>query len=276
MSRLNKLPGIDTDENTTRRNVLIGGGYTILGLGTIGALSGSEEEPEEGDLGGGDDDSEPTGDDGDDSTSSGDDGDDTEPTGDDGSDDEPEPAEPTEPEYGTVSSHEFSGSGDGVESGVDVGDGLVVVDATHDGESNFVIELVGSDRDYLFVNEIGSYSGTIADIIPYDGYAVDVQADGDWSIEVTEPTVERGYDLPVDESGSGPAVIGPYEFDGVQTLTATHDGESNFIVEVFPEMGNSSLVINEIGQYDGSQAVRFDEPGWIGVQADGGWTIEVE
>ena len=289
MGRINKLPGIDTEKNTTRRNVLIGGGYAFVGLAAVGTLVDPEDEEAEDENGDGadDDDTEPSGNgqetapEEDDDTDVGgeDDGagdqDETDQDEDDQdeADDEDEPAEPS---YGTSDTYSFSGRGADVEPGLDLDGGLVVVEASHDGSSNFTVHLVGPDRDHLFVNEIGRYDGETADDLEFGEYALDVEADGSWEVEVRTPWVERGYDLPVDESGTGATLLGPYEFEGVQTLTATHDGSSNFIVQVLPEIGWGELVVNEIGSYDGSSTVRFDEPGWIAVEADGDWTIEVQ
>lgn len=45
-----RFPGIDK-ENTSRRNVLVGAGYTILGLGVLGAIAEPEESTESSDPG---------------------------------------------------------------------------------------------------------------------------------------------------------------------------------------------------------------------------------
>jgi hypothetical protein len=181
-----------------------------------------------------------------------------------------------EPDYGTLDTFEFSGSGDSVESGIELEEGLIVIEATHDGSSNFAIHLIDDDRDHLFVNEIGAYAGTSADSLDYNEYDLGVTADGDWEIEIRQPIVNRGYDLPIEESGEGDSLIGPYEFDGTYTLSADHDGESNFAIHIYPELGRPELVTNEIGAYEGESSVRFDEPGWIAVTADGAWSVSVE
>ena len=272
MSRLNKLPGIDTEGQTTRRNVLVGGGYAFLGMAGLGAILGDPDD-DEGDngaeataAGDGDDDG---GDDGSSNDAGGD------ANGDDTGDDDGE-TDPAEPDYGILDEWTFSGSGDAVESGLDIEDGLVVVEASHDGESNFQVELVGPERDHLFVNEIGPYEGATADSLDFGEYDVDVTADGSWELTVQLPHVNRGYDLPVTDDGDTPVVIGPYEFDGSHTMKASHEGESNFIIEVYPEMGRHELVVNEIGEYEGESTFRMDEPAWIAIEADGNWRIEVE
>jgi hypothetical protein len=181
-----------------------------------------------------------------------------------------------EPDYGNLQTHEFSGSGDSVESNIELEEGLIVIDATHDGSRNFIVHLIDQERDHLFVNEIGEYEGETADNLSYGEYDLSVDADGEWGIEIRQPYVNRGYNLPVEESGDGPTVIGPYEFDGIHTLTAEHDGESNFIIHIRPEVGHPELVVNDIGEYEGESSVRFSESGWIAIQADGDWSVSVE
>jgi uncharacterized protein with GYD domain len=58
-----------------------------------------------------------------------------------------------------------------------------------------------------------------------------------------------------------------------------HQGESNFIVELLDDEGvEVSTLMNEIGQYDASQAVQIPEDGTylLNVDADGAWTIRVQ
>ena len=58
-----------------------------------------------------------------------------------------------------------------------------------------------------------------------------------------------------------------------------HQGESNFIVDLLDDEGAEvGYLINEIGQYDASQAVQIPEDGTylLNVEADGSWTIRVQ
>lgn len=63
-----------------------------------------------------------------------------------------------------------------------------VLKATHRGESNFVVKLLGYGNitgRSLLVNEIGSYSGEVLvdDELPVGYYLVAVTADGDWTLK---------------------------------------------------------------------------------------------
>ena len=64
-----------------------------------------------------------------------------------------------------------------------------VVDATHRGQANFVVYLIGLgdvSGEQLVVNEIGNYSGqTLVDSMPEGTYLLEVMADGTWSVKFT-------------------------------------------------------------------------------------------
>ena len=64
-----------------------------------------------------------------------------------------------------------------------------VVSATHRGQSNFIVRLIGigsvSGIEYVF-NEIGNYRGqTLIDTMPRGNYLLAVEADGYWTIRFT-------------------------------------------------------------------------------------------
>ena len=238
--------------------------------GTMASVAGCVDDVEEDDVQETDDVDEA-----DDTEEAVDEADDVDEVADDDADETDDDVEAEEPEYGTFETYEFSGQGDTVESGVFVTN-LVEVRAEHDGQSNFIVHLVDDDRSHLFVNEIGQYDGTVAEIMDADEYLLDVEADGNWSVEIAELWADRGYDLPISESGTGPTLLGPYEFTGSHVATSSHDGESNFIVRVMPEFGFPTLLANEIGQYDGQTTFNVDEPAWIAIEADGSWSIEIE
>lgn len=176
-------------------------------------------------------------------------------------------------------SYTFSGTGASVEQGIDLEGGLTVVDAMHTGgSSNFQVSLVNDGQyDDNFVNAIGEYDGASADLIDADEYMLDVEADGDWEIEVRQPRATSGDALPQSLSGDGPIVAGPFEFSGSHIATGSHSGESNFQATVYPAEGMfGENVFNEIGDYDGETTFNFDGVGWVDVMADGDWSIEME
>ncbi|MCQ4331947.1 hypothetical protein KM295_00305 [Natronomonas sp. F2-12] len=172
----------------------------------------------------------------------------------------------------------FSGSGQSVEDGVEIEGGLTVVEATHSGESNFQVSLVDdSEFDDNFINVIGDFDGSQADLIDSGEYMLDVNADGSWSIDIHQPRSGSGEDLPKSLSGSEPDVVGPIEFGGTHVADGSHSGESNFQVQVYPMEGSfAETVFNEIGEFDGETTFSFDGVGWVDINADGSWEVNIE
>lgn len=157
---------------------------------------------------------------------------------------------------------------------------------SHDGESNFAIHWLDDDGDTveLVVNEIGAIEGARVMGTPEHGdYRFDIEADGAWELTVLQPFAppEHEYGLPADAAGTGHDVVGVVALEGDQVISATHDGESNFIVHLIDEessggFDDTELVINEIGEFDGETHSTFEGYAFVGIQADGDWTIEIE
>lgn len=172
----------------------------------------------------------------------------------------------------------FEGSGQDVRQGVQLDSGLTTVEATHDGESSFVVSLANdSEVGGTFINAIGTFDGAQASLIDGGEYALDIDADGDWTVSIAQPRVATGQSLPQSFEGEGPAVIGPVDISGTVDASSEHDGRLSFIVEIFPQQGSSSEVIfNDVGSFEGETTASFDGVGWINVRADGSWSLDLE
>lgn len=85
----------------------------------------------------------------------------------------------------------LSGYGSKETEPIELEPGLYDIKFTHDGRSNYVVQLVnemGTKLDIL-ANEIGSYDKTLGMSITNKGlYTFDVMANGNWSITVSEFT----------------------------------------------------------------------------------------
>lgn len=88
----------------------------------------------------------------------------------------------------------LSGSGDDVKGPIDLGQGTRSVDITHQGSSNFIIELVKGDGTLAenLVNVTGPYDGSVeVKIHPIIGltpdiYGLIITADGAWTVDFGE------------------------------------------------------------------------------------------
>jgi hypothetical protein len=136
------------------------------------------------------------------------------------------------------------------------------------------------DRVNSFANLIGSCSMSRAVRIPRDGnYLLNIKADGSWEISIAQPlTHEIDYIFFFD--GAETAATRQFKLlDGLCKIKLKHRGDGNFIVTLLDDQGLPVAgVVNEIGSYDGSQAVKIKRTGTyiFDVRADGPWSIEVE
>ena len=74
--------------------------------------------------------------------------------------------------------------------------------------------------------------------------------------------------------------------EGLRRFTLKYTGSSNFIVKLLDENGNpaggsfglDSLLVNEIGNFEGSKAVRIDKTGsyLLDITGTGKWIITIE
>jgi hypothetical protein len=156
----------------------------------------------------------------------------------------------------------------------------LVVTASHNGQSNFIVHLVSGGTDVSLFNEIGVYSGqTAVTDIHAGGYRVAVQADGAWTLGFSQPSPPSNAKLiPGRITGHGARVIAIRSTRNMQpVVTAAHRGQSNFIVHLIgygTTTGEESL-FNEIGNYHGQTLINSLPKGsyLLYVQADGTWTI---
>ena len=61
---------------------------------------------------------------------------------------------------------------------------------------------------------------------------------------------------------------------GLKKVAFTHNGTSNFIVKAVDRKGDTDLLVNEIGAYEGSGRIP---PGtrYLSIKADGDWTYSI-
>jgi hypothetical protein len=170
----------------------------------------------------------------------------------------------------------LTGTGDSVPS-FEIPEGAAAIaQVTHDGSSNFaVVSLAadGSDND-LLVNVIGNYSGTVLfdESSGVHSVALEITADGAWTIVIKPVTSARSWDSASALNGSGDDVVqvNP-QTSGLVTVAIQHTGESNFAVIGYSSSG-SDLMVNEIGSYAGEVPMASGTI-LLEVTADGSWTI---
>ncbi|WP_348609042.1 hypothetical protein [Halobaculum rarum] len=176
----------------------------------------------------------------------------------------------------------FSGRGTSTTGEFELSPGPIVAEFFHDGESNFISELLTvegeSYEDVALTNLIGTVEGAQVRSVSAPGaHVLNVDADGEWEITLTQSASPEVRSLPQTASGTGPSVVAPIGFEGLTRAEGTHEGASNFIVEAVPldPEAFGSLVFNEIGEFDGATTARIPRPSYLNVAADGEWSLSL-
>jgi TM2 domain-containing membrane protein YozV len=178
--------------------------------------------------------------------------------------------------YGVFEVTSQSGDGDAVIE-LPAGAAAGLIRANYTGTGNFSV--LGLDEDNqptadVLVNSLGGYQGISAYGLfgNTTGTAVSlkVMAQGPWTIEVGPMSYAPGPP----SGGVGDDVF-LYAGDPV-TVALTHDGSENFAVtEYSGDNIGMSLLVNEIGAYEGSVPIEKG-PLVLVVKADGNWTLTAE
>jgi hypothetical protein len=182
----------------------------------------------------------------------------------------------------TIAPISLSGVGQQASKKFQLQQGLAIFKLTHNGSSNFIVQLLGSNGQNIdnLVNEIGLFNGSKAEGIQNAGtYVLDIQADGKWTVTIQQP---RPTTAPYITSFHGKGQTATELFNmnsGLKTIQMTHDGTSNFIIDILDSNGNDvDNIVNEIGSFNGSKAEGIQNDGiyLFDIQADGNWTINIQ
>jgi hypothetical protein len=113
-----------------------------------------------------------------------------------------------------------------------------------------VLDSTGADSDNL-VNAIGHYSGTVP-------------------LNLDDSTTSSGSSTLRGKGDAVVVVVDAIDKSGLNTVTMTHSGQRNFIVDAVGD--SDSNLVNEIGHYSGQQVLPTDTVLLV-IQADGAWTV---
>ncbi|MCT4782718.1 MULTISPECIES: hypothetical protein [Exiguobacterium] len=172
----------------------------------------------------------------------------------------------------------ISGSTDAGTDAISLKEGFAVVESTYDGSGNFAVVLQDAQGNMLdlLVNEIGSYKGkSFIWIKETEDYYLNINGNqGNWDIKIMQYRPLEIETLPGILEGNGDDVIFFEINQGSYQIAFTHNGDSNFAVTV----NAIDLLVNEIGNYEGSQRYSFEDTSVyvFVVKADGDWTITVK
>ena len=173
------------------------------------------------------------------------------------------------------------GTGDHVTEPTDLRSGLFVVGATHRGDGHFAVEVVGpggSSRE-LIVNTIGFYAGGRVIPVGSGSHQIRIVASGEWELLLEQPDADGAVAPPITREGAGDLVLGPFLLSTRPShAMMSYRGTSNFLMTLLAVDGtHRSLLANEIGEYQGTKAIRLPGDGayFVDVRADGEWALSI-
>ncbi len=195
--------------------------------------------------------------------------------------DNPEPVAPEAP-----MPFDLTGVGASATEPFQLESGLTIIRMSHQGSANFIVDLLDEAGTSVapmgVANVIGSFEGSQAVQIPAAGqHLLNVNADGQWGFTIEQPRVSDASAM-TSFSGNSKTATDLFALSGgLHRIELTHQGDANFIVDLLDENGASVVpmgITNEIGPFDGSQAVTVPGDGvyLLQVEANGPWTINID
>lgn len=179
---------------------------------------------------------------------------------------------------------ELSGTGQKATQKFQLEQGLSVFSTTYRGSDNFIVWLMDGETGQnidLIANEIGSSNGSKAVGITSAGdYILNVQANGPWTVTITQPRKSATRSAPLTLQGTGNQASELFTLgNGLRTFNMDYHGSNNFIVWLMDDQGNQvDLLANQIGNFNGSKAVGIPQTGTylLNIQANGKWKVSIE
>jgi len=161
--------------------------------------------------------------------------------------------------------------------------GLTVFDILYSGSGTFTVELLdaGGGAVTQLVNATGLLNGKQSYGVRAGKYSLQVNAGGNWTVTITQPTpvvlpyipqVFAGENLDVTDYFSSPN-------GGLANVTLTNTGNGPFVVTLLNQAGqNVRVVVNANGPFNSSVQVPLvaATPYVFDVESDGAWTIRIE
>lgn len=136
----------------------------------------------------------------------------------------------------------------------------------------------------ISVSATDGYSGSAAAHLPAGTYYLLVQANGPWSIEMTQAVLSHRQllQLPQRFTGEGEEVIGPLASGttlAISVSNRTTDPSSQFSLAVYSASGKVvGTPFNRYGTFTGSATLHgvHGGPYYIAVSSDGDWVVTVQ
>ena len=110
-------------------------------------------------------------------------------------------------------------------------------------------------------------------------HQIRIAASGEWELLLDQPDADGAVAPPITREGAGDLVLGPFLLSTRPShATMSYRGTSNFLMTLLGIEGtHRSLLANEIGEYQGTTAMRLRRNGvyFVDVRANGEWALSI-
>lgn len=177
--------------------------------------------------------------------------------------------------------HSFEGSDDELSDEFELQKGITTIELSHTGEGDFVPKMVALEGEEWLEESLANQSGSVngrSVIATSDGtYQLDVEADGEWSINMEQPAVSEddAEHPPIGGSGTGMDYFGPIALNGEHEVAMSHDGEQTIRLQAHSTNGEWKNIASEIDEPEWSSTFQSNELVYFKVETDGSWTVSV-
>jgi hypothetical protein len=175
--------------------------------------------------------------------------------------------------------------------------GVIIAFIRYEGDTPFSLTFIDEDQGQVRSVESrpGPYNGERVHSIYEDNpdglrpgvYTVSVEATGPWQARLFQESIVRGQEPEITIEGNGDGGGGWVELnEGEYTMTTSHDGPDELLVELFDSEGVSPYrIVQTTGSYEGEDGftVGGGEPGdnpqpgfyAMGVQSQEDWSLTI-
>jgi len=154
----------------------------------------------------------------------------------------------------------------------------LVVDATHRGGSNFIVDLIDletGNKENL-INELDSFDGRIVAHVTPGQYAFNVVYDQEYRLEPTDIDPGEIHELPVRISGHDYAVL-PVELGSPVRLELAAQTDSNVILDMKNALGETvDNIFNELGPGEFATTITTEGLALFYLQMVDEWELSIE
>lgn len=179
---------------------------------------------------------------------------------------------------------EFIGTGVNITDAFESEGGTTIFKLQHDGASNFTVRLLDYDTGEeisLLANTSGFFNITVTKILIPKNYILEIDADGNWIIEVSGNIKKISTPTPASKIflGKGLDITPVFQISsGLTIFEMYHNGSSDFIVWLLNSNTNEkiSLLANKSGFFYGIVAEGLGSDYYkLEIEADGDWFVKV-